>query len=193
MESMVNLVINLQTMPASSQFIPIPQLGGLARCFSELFVPSYDFLHQKFENEMQKIPLICRVGEVITTETRNGKVAKVINFLASDDKHYFFRIEKRTSTLQSILAGQCVEIISNSMEYSRESFVRKLRAKEVSKTFLNDETALVPTSPHTLTLLDILNNFMKKTSFSTDYPDNDTSYSKLPIHEANKLTHKRML
>lgn len=97
------------------------------------------------------------------------------------------------STPQSILATQCIEIINNSMEYSRESFVRKLRAKEVSKTFINEETALVPTSPHTLTLLDILNDFMNKTSFGIEYPENDTSYSKLPINEANKLTHKRML
>lgn len=34
MESMVNLLASLQSMPNSVQYIPIPQLGALSRCFS---------------------------------------------------------------------------------------------------------------------------------------------------------------
>ena len=47
MEAMIQLLITIQASPPSHQ-IPITQLGALSRCFSELYVPSYDFLHQKF-------------------------------------------------------------------------------------------------------------------------------------------------
>lgn len=65
--------------------------------------------------------------------------------------------------------------------------------KEVSKIFINDELALIPTSDHTLTLLDILNDFMNKTAFGTEYPENDKAYSRLPKNESNKLIQRRML
>lgn len=64
---------------------------------------------------MQKTLLICRVAEDVFTETRNGKQVKVIKFLASDERHYLFRLEKRTSNSQSVLATQCIEIINKSM------------------------------------------------------------------------------
>ena len=119
---------------------------------------------------MQKIPLIYRVSEDISTEVRNGKAAKVITFLASDDKHYMFRLEKKALTSQNILGTQCVEMINCSLPYHRESFIRRLNIKEASKTFIAEDLTLVPISNYTLTLQDILDNFMSRTSFGTEYP-----------------------
>jgi phosphatidylinositol kinase/protein kinase (PI-3 family) len=117
----------------------------------------------------------------------------MITLLGSDNKEYQFRIEKRQSSLHSILSSQCVDLLNTHLELSRESFIRKLRMQEVKKVFVSEEVCLVPTSPHTITLLDILNDHMdNKTNYPEGYFDNDKNYQKLPRHEVTRMINKRM-
>lgn len=190
LENLVNLLTSLPSSPQGR--IPITHLGSFSRCFASLHIPVFDIANYRTDLEGSRFPFIVQISENIQTDIRNNKSVNLITFLGSDGKEYSFRIEKRQSSLQNILSSQCIDILNSQLELTRESFIRKLRLGEVKKVFISEEVCLVATSPYTVSLLDILNEHMSKTSFGEDYPDNDKSYQKIPRSEMNRAINRRM-
>jgi hypothetical protein len=164
LETLVNLLTN---MPNTSHGkISITHLGLFSRCFSSLHIPIFDTLNYRSDLEGNRLPCIVQISENIHTDVRNGKATNVITMLGSDSKEYLFRIEKRQNSLQNILSSQCIDVLNSHLDLTRESFIRTLRMNAVKKVFINsEELCLVATSPYTISLMDILNEYMSKTPF----------------------------
>ena len=190
LELLVNLLTSLPNSPQGR--IPITHLGLFSRCFASLHIPVFDTVNYRSDIEGGRFPYIVQISENIQTDVRNNKAVSLITMLGSDGKEYQFRIEKRQSSLQNILSSQCIDVLNNHLELTRESFIRKLKLSEVKKVFISEEVCLVATSPYTVSLLDILNEHMSKTPFGEDYPDNDKSYLKIPKSEVNRTINRRM-
>ena len=72
-------------------------------------------------------------------------------------------------------------MINSHLKFNKEASSRHLKIQEMQKIYLKDDIIFMKSSKWSLTMLDVLNDYMsRKTSFSPDYPESDKLFFRLP-------------
>jgi hypothetical protein len=59
------------------------------------------------------------------------------------------------------------------LKFDKETSRRGVKVLELKKIYLREDLIILKSNKYSLSLLDILNNYLKTTSYSPEYPESD--------------------